>query len=85
MKRITQKQAEKLLQQDKSIIIVPCKFSPEPGNFSLAMTITKGSISEQLSYNPAATWKEKFSAFLNNYRFYNCSYETGYYPHYYQE
>lgn len=96
LKRITIHQAKKLFADGTSIIIVcPCKFHPA-GPFSMGCRISGKEYLENAEwYSPekgkeSDLWKgtlEKtaWDLMYNNWAFYNTSFETGYYAHYYIE
>lgn len=71
--RIDKRRARKLFREGKPFVICPCKFYPS-GPFNLAMIIHSSKYLEE-------GWT--FERMYNNWEFYNCSYETGYYAHFY--
>lgn len=86
LQRISKRQAKKLFADGHSCIVVcPCKMRPE-GPFSPACTISGKeylgyAAGSDYSYNLESAWKLMY----NNWAFYNTSWETGYYAHYYVE
>lgn len=71
--------ARRRFREGKEVILVPCKLSPDAFN---------GAFRVSIKYNPArhaneGTPNEVFEKVRNSFIFYNCNYESGYYPHYY--
>lgn len=91
MIRITKRQAQARFNQGKPIILCPCKFYPG-GPFSMGWTCYPKEYLEKAEWyrNDGTLWKGSieltaWDLMFNNWAFYNASYETGYYPHYYIE
>lgn len=97
LKRISIHQAKKLFADGNSIIILcPCKFYPA-GPFSMGCRISgKEYLEDAERYKPqegrivSVLWKgtqeeTAWKLMYNNWAFYNTSFETGYYAHYYIE
>jgi len=96
LKRISIHQAKKLFADGTSIIIVcPCKMVPD-GPWSLGCRISgKEYLEDAERYSPdngrmSDLWKGSlvetaWKLMYNNWAFYNATYETGYYAHYYIE
>ena len=79
MKRINKRTARKLFNEKKDFLIIPCKINPD-NVWGIGAKIN------QYYYNQfSETSKKDFDVFIGEYTFYNCSYETGYYPAYYIE
>jgi hypothetical protein len=70
-KRISKALAEKLFNDGRSIYIIARKMRPG-GPFHMGMNIDNKN-------------DETFASVINNFIYYNCSYETGYYPAFYLE
>ena len=71
MERISKQKAKRLFETGKEIIIVACKMRIGAPWFP------------ECSINKATNYT--FDNLINNFIYLNCSYETGYYPHYYIE
>lgn len=91
LKRITKREAFRLFVARKPFLMCPCKMRPE-GPFSMAWTCHSGEYLERAEmYREHATlWKgdearTAWALAYNNWAFYNATYETGYYAHYYVE
>ena len=79
MKRISKRTARKLFNEKKDFLIIPCKINPN-NMWGIGAKIN------QYYYNQFPEIFEKdFDVLVREYTFYNCSYETGYYPAYYIE
>lgn len=78
--RITKREAQRRFIAGDTIVLCPCKLRP---GFPFAPHVpVNGKRHRSEAYgNPtdAELWKRMY----NNYCFYNSSWETGYYPHYY--
>lgn len=70
--RISKQEARKLWDAGKPVYIIACKMRPGMP-FSMGMNICR---------DEAGGWTD-FQSVCNNFMFYNCSYETGYYPAFY--
>lgn len=91
-RRISKAEAVKLfLKGDHPIFLCPCKFRPE-GPFSMAAMIAGREYLEKAKgyekHKDSPVWKgtvEKtaWELMYDNWKFYNATYETGYYAHYY--
>lgn len=71
MVKINKQRAKKLYEAGKKIMLVPCKLmygSP----WHPECVIQRGNVGYC-----------NFTTLVNSFVYYNCSYETGYYPHYY--
>lgn len=69
--RLFKNQARKAYEQGTALVVVPCKFRPDsPWGFSYHL---------KKSEHPT----DMFDDIINNFTFYNCVYETGYYPAFY--
>ena len=69
--RISKQKARKLFNEDQFIWFCPCKLYPE-FPFNSACIMDKKN-------------HENFDKAINRFVHVNCSYEAGYYPHYYLE
>ena len=79
MKRISKRTARKLFNEKKDFLIIPCKVNPN-NVWGIGAKIN------QYYYNQfPEIFKKDFDVLVREYTFYNCSYETGYYPAYYIE
>ena len=93
MIRITKRQAQKRFADGKPAYLCPCKLHPFPP-FSSACLIMSTEWKERAAYyadnhNPHL-WKGSidqtaWALMYSSWAFYNATYETGYYAHYYQE
>lgn len=80
-KRITKKEAQKRFWSlDKPIILVPNKRKPH-SPFSEGALIFGRDYHSNLYENKEHAWESMY----NNWSYYNCNYECGYYAHYYVE
>lgn len=68
-RRVQKRTAKRLFNNGFTLIVVACKVSPNNENFAF-----------ELSKNDYNT---NFETSINNFTYYNCSYETGYYPAFY--
>lgn len=68
--RVSKVKAEQIFNAGKEILLVPAKFCPT----------SELSISYEKQYTDYS-----FSELVKNFAWYNCTYETGYYPAYYQK
>lgn len=96
LKRISKRHAKKLFADGTSCIIVcPCKMKPE-GPFSPGCLLSGKDYLENAEwYSPekgreSGIWKgtleeTAWHLMYNNWLYYNSSWETGYYAHYYVE
>jgi hypothetical protein len=89
MKRITKQEAYKRFCDGDIIVLSPCKFIPD-GSFSMGCRISgKEWLEHCAKYeNHCTLWegtlyKTAWSRMMDNWKYYNASYETGYYAHYY--
>ena len=90
MRRITKREAKKLFSAGKIVMFCPCKMRPS-GPFSMAASIHPVEWLEKAelyNYDGSTLWKGNvqetaWSLAYNSWSYYNASYETGYYPHYY--
>lgn len=89
LRRITQRQAKKLFADGEMIVLCPCKCHPYPP-FSMGVQINSKEYLERAEdyRGNGKLWKgdiesTAWSLMYNNWRYYNASYETGYYAHYY--
>ena len=64
--------ARRLYDDDREFIVVPCKCGPQS---MLALTVNDFTFEKMIDYS--------FDTFINSFTYYNCNYETGYYPAYY--
>lgn len=69
-KRINKKAARKLYNSGVEILIIPCKCSPLAAWFT-GITLNNTG--------------RPFDVLVNEFIYYNCNYETGYYPAFYTE
>jgi hypothetical protein len=67
-KRVSKAQAEKIWKEGGILVIAACKMDPET---EFGFEITENREPEQ--------WE----AVINSFIYYNCTYETGYYPAFY--
>ena len=74
-KRINKRLARKLFASGKSFYIIAHKMRPG-GPFHMGMTIHAANALKE-------NWS--FDQYINNFMYYNCSWETGYYPAFYLE
>lgn len=71
MRKIQKRTAERLYNEGKTILLVPCKMRlNSPWTYIHRAKNTSG---------------DTFEKVVNNFGYYNCCYETGYYPAYYVE
>ena len=70
-KRIRKNAARALFEQHKPVIIIPCKCRIGSAWFTGHEMVNDGS--------------RGFDQFVNEFSYYNCNYETGYYPAFYTE
>lgn len=82
--RISKRTAEKLYDTGNTIRICACKMSPTNpwGEYSDASNKGPTTISED-GFNTTIARDRTFETVINAFRFYNCSYKTGYYPAFY--
>jgi len=73
--KITKRQARKLFADNSPIYVIAHKMRPG-GPFHMGMTIFPQRYHEE---------SRTFDQMINDFTYYNCSHETGYYPAYYQE
>jgi len=73
MKRINKRIARKLFAESKPFYIIAHKMRPG-GPFHMGMTVFPSAYHEE---------QRDFDYMISNFSWYNCSYETGYYPAYY--
>lgn len=80
--KISKQEARRRFGNGETIVLCPRKLRP---GFPFAPHVTvNGSRWRQETYgNP--TNSELWDRMYNSFCFYNCSWETGYYPHYYLE
>lgn len=69
-KRIDKRAARKLYNNNIPVLIIPCKCSPA-GAWVTGFIMTKED--------------RTFDQFVNEFTYYNCCYELGYYPAFYEE
>lgn len=95
-KRITKKEAQTLFAQGKPVYLNPCKFMPSTPFNQACLILGKEYLDKAAEYGPKGTfpneklWKgtveqTAWDLMYNNWAFYNATYETGYYAHYYVE
>lgn len=91
MKRITKAEARKLFAQGKPVTLCPCKLYPG-GPWSIGCRVFGKEWIERADrlYRESDLWKGTAEAtgwdlMYNEWKYYNASYETGYYAHYYVE
>lgn len=68
--KINKSSARKLYDNNIPVLIIPCKCSP------LASWLTGCEMIKN---------ERSFDAFVNEFTYYNCCYELGYYPAFYRE
>jgi len=73
--RISKRAARKLFSEGKPLYVIAHKMRPGMP-FQMGMTIFSEKYLEE---------NKDFDSMVNNFAFYNCSYETGYYPAFYLE
>ena len=90
-KRITIHEAKKRFLADKAIYLCPCKMRPGMPWNTACLVYGKQYLvdAEDFRSNPTL-WKGSvlataWSLMMNNWLYYNASYECGYYAHYYVE
>ena len=71
MKRLYKRKARQAYEAGQTVTVVPCRMYPV-GGWGMALPITKADFPD-----------ESFDNRINNFAFYNCCYETGYYPAFY--
>ena len=76
MRRITIREAKQRFYNGQPIYLCPCKMRPG-GPWNMAALV----VWSEADRNSLMAWPRM----LANWKFYNASYETGYYPHYYVE
>lgn len=89
--RISKCQAKKIFNRGGLVYLCPCKFLPA-GPFSMAVNISGNEYLHcaEVYDETSDLWKGSleetaWSIMYNRWHFYNASYETGYYAHYYIE
>jgi len=80
-KRISKRQAKKMFEENKSFSLCPCKMNPSYP-FSMACKINPTDWKEHCE-NIGVT--DPFESMYSNWAYYNTSWETRYYAHYYIE
>lgn len=81
MKRINKRTARKLFNSKKDFLIVPCKINPN-NVWGYRTEINQHYYNQ---FPEMLEFEKDFDVLVREYTFYNCSYETGYYPAYYIE
>lgn len=76
LERISKRQARKLFDAGETVYMQSCKFHPF-GMWSQAYSVNKNQ--DNMIYAP-----ETFDNIVNNFEYYNCSYEQGYYASFYK-
>lgn len=72
-KRITKKEARKLFDSGNALVVIPCKLAPfTPWHMECIID----------GFNKESE-DRTFDRIINAFIFYNCNYETGYYPAFY--
>lgn len=90
-RRITTTEAKKLWLAGKSVYLCPHKLHPcSPWNMATLVTSAEWLEAADRHGPTSEVWDGSrettaWALMLNNWRYYNASYETGYYPHYYVE
>lgn len=75
VKRINKRRAQREYEQGKTVYLLPCNC----GLLSVWIHPCPIKQSEE-------QWSgDSFNSRVNEFQYYNCNYETGYYPHYYVE
>ncbi len=72
-RRISKRSAEKLYKEGKTIRLCACKLSPM-NIYAMFADINIAKYDE---------FERPFKTIINAFSYYNCNYETGYYPAYY--
>lgn len=86
MKRINKKVARRLYNEGHSVYVVPCKIYPSfTGGWLAPIELNKSRIEEEYAGSPILIELYDFDSRVNNFEFYNCCYELGYYAAYYVE
>lgn len=80
--RISQREAKRRFFAGETIVLCPCKLRPGLP-FSPHVPVSGAKHRAEAYGNPtnAELWKRMYNAFT----YYNCMWETGYYPYYYLE
>lgn len=91
-KRISKREAKKLFSEgNKVIYLCPCKMYPSnPWNMACAISGKEYLERAEMYRNHETLWKgtkeeTAWQLMYNDWAFYNTSYETGYYAHYYEQ
>ena len=79
--RISKSAALKAFKANQIVRIVPCKYRPD--NMYIAHDLDKTYLLESFTEYENKTADVIFNTISNNFKYYNCNYETGYYPAYY--
>jgi hypothetical protein len=79
--RVSKLTAIKLWCEGKPITFVPCKMVPG-GMWGMGSTITVAEV-RAAREGEGKTDTDLFNLICDEYRYYNCNWETGYYPAYY--
>lgn len=89
MHKISQTQAKRIWLSDKPIYICPSNIAPSMPFNVAALTFAKEWLEKADLYGKTSKlWKGSreetaWQLMLSNWRYYNASYEAGYYPHFY--
>lgn len=89
MYKISQTQAKRIWLSGKPIYICPSNISPSMPFNVAALTFAKEWLEKaDLHGKSSKLWKGSreetaWQLMLNNWKYYNASYEAGYYPHFY--
>jgi len=82
MRRITKREAFQRFCNGLSFVLCPCKMHPEyPWN--MGYHVPAFAIINFDWVQIEQTPKERWDSLYANWAFYNCTWETGYYAHYY--
>ena len=75
MVKINKQKARRLYNEGKEIITIACKM----------MYGAPWHLECRIKKEPGIYRTSDFDTRIANFKYYNCTYETGYYPHYYIE
>lgn len=96
MKRVNKRQALKAWCNGQEVGLLPC--NARPGSIWISVSWHNPIVWRENKFNNddtghTAYWKDlyhtdnadeaNFQSLINDFTYYNCNYETGYYPHFY--
>ena len=86
IERITKKEARRLYNENKPLLIMPCKVNPSyEGGFAVSMIIQKSKINSFEYGFQTVVFRDNFDKAINCFEYYNCCYnELGKYTAFYK-